>query len=66
MNFARVRKDRIKGNRVTIEAVLAGQLEGVPGLASPSQISRLEEEVVMGYFGAGTLFATPDRREPLL
>ncbi|MFZ9070789.1 MAG: photosynthetic reaction center subunit H [Burkholderiaceae bacterium] len=66
MNFARIHRDRIKGNRVTVQAVLAGQFEGVPGLSQPGQISRLEEEKVMGYFGAGTLFATPDRREPLI
>ncbi len=65
MNFAVVHRDRIKGNRVTVQSILAGQFEGVPTTKSPDQITLLEEERVMAYFGAGTLFATPERREPL-
>jgi photosynthetic reaction center H subunit len=26
----------------------------------------LEEEKVMAYYGGGTLYATPDRQEPLI
>ena len=42
------------------------QLEHVPALRQSDRITLLEEEKVMGYYGAGTLFATPERREPLL
>jgi photosynthetic reaction center H subunit len=66
MNFCRVRRDRIKGNRVTVESILAGQFEGVPSTAHAEKITLLEEEKIMAYFGAGTLFATPSRREPLV
>ncbi|CAM8644681.1 puhA, photosynthetic reaction center H subunit [Burkholderiales bacterium] len=65
MNFCRVRKDRIRGNRVTVESILGGQFEGVPAIKSANEITLFEEEKVMAYYGAGTLFATPDRREPL-
>ena len=33
---------------------------------SPEEITLLEEEKIMAYFGAGTLYATPDRQEPLI
>jgi photosynthetic reaction center H subunit len=35
-------------------------------LASPDQITLREEDMVMGYFGGGTLYAKPSREEPLL
>jgi len=38
----------------------------VPGLAQADQVTLLEEEKVMAYYGAGTLYATADRAEPLL
>jgi photosynthetic reaction center H subunit len=66
MTFARVRRDRVGGNRVTVDALLASQFEGVPGTRDPQSITLLEEEKITAYYGAGTLFATPSRREPLL
>ena len=30
------------------------------------QVTLLEEEKIMAYYGAGTLYATPQRQEPLL
>jgi photosynthetic reaction center H subunit len=38
----------------------------VPGTKQPEQVTLLEEEKIMAYYGAGTLYATPDRAEPLL
>lgn len=61
MNFARI--DR-RGVRVA--SVLGAQLDGVPGTASPVVVTMLEEEKVMAYYGAGTLYATPRRQEPWL
>jgi len=29
-------------------------------------VTLLEEEKIMAYFGAGTLYATPERQEPLV
>jgi len=38
----------------------------VPAIAQPDRITRLEEDKVTAYYGAGTLYATPERQEPLL
>jgi len=32
----------------------------------PGQVTLLEEEKIMAYFGAGSLYATPLRQEPLV
>lgn len=63
MNFAGIDK---ANRKVLVDALLASQFAGVPALKSPDQITFLEEEKVMGYFGGGLLYATPDRQEPLL
>ena len=33
---------------------------------SLDQVTKLEEDRIVGYYGAGTLYATPARQEPLL
>lgn len=63
MPFARV--DRKRGS-VEVNAISGGQFEDVPGLKSGDRITRLEEEKVSAYFGAGTLYSDPLRREPLI
>jgi len=60
MNFARVRKDR-----VVVRAILGHQFEAVPATRDPSQVTLLEEEKIMAYFGAGLLYAEPSRVDPL-
>lgn len=57
--------DTFKG-KINVRALLASQFAGVPGLKQADSITRLEEEKVMAYYGAGTLYATPGRAEPLL
>ncbi len=59
LNFANV-----KPNGVNVNAILSTQFKDVPKLKSNSQITLLEEEKVMAYYGAGTLYATPERQEP--
>ncbi len=61
MNFARV-----TSRQVRVQSILGAQFVDVPGIAKSAQITRLEEERVMAYYGAGTLYATPARQEPLL
>jgi len=61
VNFSRIRKDG-----VGVHAILAGQFVNVPKTRNPDQITLLEEEKIMAYYGAGLLYATPDRMEPLL
>lgn len=56
---------RIGHDAVRVHALLGAQLAGVPQLASGETITRLEEEKIVAYFGAGILYATPDRAEPL-
>ncbi len=65
MNFCRVKRDRVRGNRITVESILGGQFEGVPAISNSEKITLLEEEKVMAYYGAGTLFAEARRREPV-
>jgi photosynthetic reaction center H subunit len=61
MNFARIGR-----NQVAVNAVLGKHFAKVPATKSPEQITLLEEEKIMAYFGAGTLYATPERSEPLV
>lgn len=51
---------------VRIGALHGAQLAQVPRTRQPDQVSRLEEEKIMAYFGAGTLYADARRAEPLL
>lgn len=59
--FCRIRRDE-----VVVKALLASQLAGVPATKHPEQITLLEEEKISAYYGAGTLYATPERAEPLV
>lgn len=59
--FARIRKDGIE-----VHALLASQFANVPATARDDQITFLEEEKISAYYGAGTLYATPLRQEPLV
>lgn len=61
MNFARVTDDSVK-----VQSILGHQFAQVPGLRNAEQVTLLEEEKIMAYYGGGTLYASPDRQEPLL
>lgn len=61
MNFARIKSDHVK-----VASILSHQFAQVPGTKSAEQITLLEEEKIMAYYGGGTLYATPDRQEPLV
>jgi photosynthetic reaction center H subunit len=52
--------------KVQLDAVLGHQISGGPQLRNADQITLLEEEKIVGYFGAGYLYATNDRLEPIL
>jgi photosynthetic reaction center H subunit len=49
-----------------VQAILAHQFANVPQTKSPDQITMLEEEKITAYYGAGTLYATPERQEPII
>jgi photosynthetic reaction center H subunit len=63
MPFALVNHKR---GRVTVNAILGSQFADVPVTKSPDQVTKLEEDRIAGYYGAGTLYATPSRQEPML
>ncbi|MEO1490268.1 MAG: photosynthetic reaction center subunit H [Pseudomonadota bacterium] len=48
---------------VQIDAITAAQFADVPRLATPGQITRLEEDKIMAYYGGGYMYATPERQE---
>ena len=66
INFTKVRRDRHEGSRVVVDAVMGEHFAGVPGTRNPDLVTMLEEEKIMGYFGAGLLYAEPNRTEPLI
>ena len=59
MNFAKVGSDR-----VTIRSLYAHNVGDIPTISGGDQITLLEEEKVMAYFGGGTMYADPRRQEP--
>jgi photosynthetic reaction center H subunit len=59
-------KVKFAARKVTVQAILGGQFAAVPPLRNPDQITLLEEEKIIAYYGAGTLYATAERGEPLL
>jgi photosynthetic reaction center H subunit len=63
MPFAKVDGRR---DRVWVRAILGSQFADVPATKSLDQVTKLEEDRIVGYYGAGTLYATPWRQEPLL
>lgn len=56
---------RIWSNRVVVKSIYADQFAGVPTTASQSQITLLEEDKIMGYYGGGYLYAGT-RQQPRL
>jgi photosynthetic reaction center H subunit len=61
VNFSRIGRRHVK-----VRSLLAAQFADVPLTRLPDTVTLLEEEKIMGYYGGGTLYATPARQEPLL
>ena len=59
MNFARVVR-----TGVHVKALLGAQFADVPATQHPDQVTLREEDRIAAYYGAGTLYADPDRAEP--
>ena len=49
-----------------MRAILGQQFADVPGTRSADQVTLLEEDKIMAYYGGGTLYADPSRLEPLI
>jgi photosynthetic reaction center H subunit len=60
INFARLSADGVH-----VKAIYADQFRKVPGTRDPQLVTMLEEEKIMAFYGAGTLYADADRAEPL-
>jgi len=56
----------ISNRNIQVDSILSTQFEKVPALKNSEQITRLEEEKICAFYGAGTLYATPERQEPLV
>jgi photosynthetic reaction center H subunit len=52
--------------RVLLASVTGKQVGEAPTIASPDQVTWLEEDKIQAYFASGQLFATPNRRESLI
>jgi photosynthetic reaction center H subunit len=50
---------------VVVRSILGHQFGQVPGTRSAEQVTLLEEEKIMAYYGAGTLYAEASRGDPL-
>jgi photosynthetic reaction center H subunit len=61
LNFARIER-----RRVVVNSLLGAQIGQAPRIRHPDQVTRLEEEKIVAFYGAGTLYASPKRKEPLL
>jgi len=61
INFAKIDSQRVK-----VRAILGGQFGFAPNTRNPDQVTLLEEDRIVAYYGGGTLYATPQRQEPLL
>ncbi|MEM1361718.1 MAG: photosynthetic reaction center subunit H [Pseudomonadota bacterium] len=57
---------RIKRDRVEVVSIFGKHFAGVPQIASPRQITLLEEEKVCAYYAGGCLYASERRTEPLI
>jgi photosynthetic reaction center H subunit len=55
-----------RARQIRVRSLLAGQFASVPTTRSPDQVTLREEDRICAYFAGGTLYATPDRAEPIL
>ena len=55
-----------KAKQISCSAINAAHFSGAPSIAKAGTITRLEEEMIVAYFGGGYLYANAARSEPLL
>ena len=56
----------IRRNQVEVHAIYGRHFADVPQLRNADQVTKLEEEMITGYFGGGTLYADAQRSQPLI
>jgi len=57
---------KLKKSGVVIKSLFSHQFAGVPQTKSDTQITLLEEDKIVGYYGGGNLYASRARLEPLV
>lgn len=57
---------KVGHDRVTVRSLYAQHFAGIPQTKSLEQVTLLEEDKIMGWFGGGTMYADPKRAEPKL
>lgn len=63
MNFLTI---KAKLREIRTNTITGAQFTDVPRTREAETITMLEEEKIMGYFGAGLMYSTPDRVKPLI
>lgn len=66
MTMSEIKGGSFKPHFVKINALTAEQFADVPKTKHPDEVTLLEEDKIVGYFGGGTLYAMPRRLEPML
>ncbi len=66
MTMCEIKGGGMKPRFVKINALLAHHFADVPKTQHPDQVTLLEEDKIVGYYGGGTLYAKPSRLEPML
>ncbi|MGJ7506186.1 photosynthetic reaction center subunit H [Variovorax sp. GT1P44] len=61
MNFCKFDRQGVR-----VRSILGLHFAQVPATRDANQVTLLEEDRIVAYFGGGTLYATPARQEPLL
>jgi len=63
MNFLTI-KAKLRETRTN--TITAAQFSDVPPTKDPQTITMIENKKIMGYYGAGLFYSTPDRTKPLM
>ena len=63
MNFLTI-KAKLRETRTN--TITAAQFSDVPRTNDPQIITMLEDKKIIGYYGAGLFYSTPDRTKPLM
>ncbi len=66
INFAVMRNTRERERIFYVHALAGEQFAHVPDTKSASQVTFLEEEKIVAYFGSGLLYAHPSRQESII
>lgn len=66
MNLLQISSGKADHMQVRVKALLTRQFADIPALRNPDQITLLEEDRIMAYFGGGHMYAEPQRLGPVL